>query len=160
MGKNCLRAYYITNTEGANLRGKNVSMELRATKTIGNIKETQSVFFRISGSPETTLTWNNEGDEQIEAGSKFEFDDVVGTGEIFKKKVNALTTDATERITLGTEFQFANESRVTLDINNDLSTDLDMSLRLGSWSIQSTGTNTQVDSINNLFHSGSLQFTF
>ena len=159
-GKNCLRGYYITNTEGANLRGKNVSMELRATKTIGNIKETQSVFFRISGSPEATLTWNNEGDEQIEAGSKFEFDNVVGTGEIFKEKVNSLTTEATERITQGTQFLFANESMVALEIKDDISTDLDMNLRLGSWSIQSTGTNTRVDPINNLFQSGRLQFTF
>ena len=56
-GVKCLRAYFEPNSTAINLKGKNITMTFRGTKTIGNLSQTDSLEFKVIGDSNSSLEW-------------------------------------------------------------------------------------------------------
>ena len=81
-----------------NLYGKNVTMWIRGTRTLGNQHETKEIKLVINGLPLSSPKWNVEGSGNLTTGNQLEYTDIIGTASIFKKKENAFTVDVNEEV--------------------------------------------------------------
>ena len=156
-GKICFRAYYLTNTSGANLSGKNITMELRITKVLGNHSETQSLEFKIYGKSLLTFDWKNENSEEIITGNQLKFDDVAGTAVIFKRKTNSFSFEVNERL-ISTQ-SFDNVVGSTQIINDYEAYPLGDNFKYGTWFVE-TSVNYTNDPHSDSHHLGNMQFLF
>ena len=84
-GRKCLQAYYARSSEAYNLSGRNVSISFRASKTHGNLTETDVLDFTLIGRTQTSFEPITSMSNTIVTGNQLEFDDITGTAAIFKQ---------------------------------------------------------------------------
>ena len=158
-GRRCLRAYYEPNSIATNLRGKNVTMEFRGTKTLGNQSQTEYLKFKIIGEPLSSLEWTIADSGTIVTGNQLEFNDISGTATIFKKKANAYSVDVTERVNNFTQ-TFDESGGDSLIFNDFQAYPLgDNLFKYGYWLVEETFSG-ESDPNDNLFESGTLRLAF
>ena len=158
-GSRCSQILFEPNSSAINqLYGKNVTMWLRLTKTVGNRSETEILKVDITGHPNTTFDWDVEGSESIETGRILTFNDIFGEATIFKKKDSAVTVDATER-TSQSSLSFDNDAGNSELVGDFMAFPLGLDFKYGHWLVEE-GFNPTDDPHNNLFHLGNRRFAF
>ena len=138
--------------------GRNITMNIIATRSGGGTTDTESIQYDFRGHPETSFEWDNEGSETIVTGNQLEFNDIPGIATIFKLKESAYTFDAIERLDQST--QLLGSVGGTSELIGDFSAKpIGLNFKYGKWFLEETFTGVE-DSHDELFHSGDLKFIF
>ena len=158
-GQMCSQALFIPDRTALNrVYGKNVTMWLRWTKTVANQNKTEIIQFDLFGHPLSTLEWSTSGSGNLEARTQLEFDDVTGTGTVFKNKSSSITIDVTESVTQNAQSVDGAVGSAEM-IGDYLATQFGTNFKYGTWFVESAHT-TENDPHSNLYHAANLRFVF
>ena len=158
-GQMCSQALFIPDRTALNrVYGKNVTMWLRWTKTVANQNKTEIIQFDLFGHPLSTLEWSTSGSGNLEARTQLEFDDVTGTGTVFKNKSSSITIDVTESVTQNAQSVDGAVGSAEM-IGDYLATQFGTNFKYGTWFVESAHT-TENDPHSNLYHVANLRFVF
>ena len=139
--------------------GRNIVFNLHIITNAGKVdEEIYKLRYKFLGHPETTLMWDNDGSETITTGNILKFNEIFGTASIFKKKVNAISFDTTERLNQSSQSFEADEGD-SVTLGNLTVLPIGINFKYGNWFVEEIFSGDD-DLHDRNFHSGSLRFLF
>ena len=157
-GKKCSQILFIPDQVAINQLSGKVTLSLRGTRTLGNQNQIEVLNLYIYGRSITTYSWEIKDSERITTDNQLNFNDVVGSAQIFKRKTDILNFDATEIPNQITQ-SFDNSLGASETINSLDMVPLGDNFKYGKWYVEESFVATD-ELKTELFHSGNIQFLF